>query len=96
MNNMSNMNMGSNPMPRRMSLETIRKINSARYFQSNEAYEAPRPRPWQYVQMEYDRVHLAPPASVPAFKTMEDAQIWMCLDSQYNLRMRERDARIAG
>ena len=82
-------------MMNRLSQETIQAINSARYFQSNEKYEAPKPRPWQYVQMEYERVHLAPPASVPPFETMEDAEIWMCLDSRYNCRMREREVRMA-
>ena len=82
-------------MMNRLSQETIQAINSARYFQSNEKYEAPKPRPWQYVQMEYERVHLAPPASVPPFETLEDAQIWMCLDSRYNCRMREREVRMA-
>ena len=83
-------------MMNRLSQETIQAINSARYFQSNEKYEAPKPRPWQYVQMEYERVHLAPPASVPDFKTMEDAQIWMCLDGNFNVRLRENTWAIAG
>lgn len=82
-------------MTNRLSAETIKAINSARYFQSSEKYEAPKPRPWQYVQMEYERVHLAPPASVPSFETMEDAQIWLCLDSRYNCRMKEREFRQA-
>ena len=82
-------------MTNRLSMETIKAINSARYFQSNRKYEAPKPRPWQYVQMEYERVHLAPPTSVPDLKTMEDAQIWLCLDSRYNTRMREREIRMA-
>ncbi len=74
----------------RMNQATIAAINSARFFQFNAPYEAPRPRPWQYVQMEYERVHLAPPAVIPDFRTLEDAQIWLCLDSRYNARMRER------
>ena len=79
-----------------MNLQTIQNINSAVLFRSGRAGAQSGIRPWQYVQMEYERVHLAPPAEVPSFKTVEDAQIWMCLDSRYNCRMRERDLRVAG
>ena len=48
-----------------------------------------RMRPWQTVCMEYDRVGLVPPANMPRFRTAEDAEIWMCLDSRYNHRLRE-------
>ncbi len=72
-----------------MSSQTIASINSALFFMSGEPYERPEPRPWQYVRMEYERVGLVPPARTPDFDTVEDAQIWMCLDGQYNARLRE-------
>lgn len=72
-----------------MQPETIAAINSARMFTARAPYEAPALRPWQYVEMEYARVGLTPPAYMPAFETIEDAQIWMCLDRRYNLRLRE-------
>ncbi len=75
----------------RMSDEVIRKINSALYFMGDKNYQAPVMRPWQYVVMEYQRVGLMPPAAIPEFETVEDAQIWMCLDSRYNsMLMREQ------
>ena len=76
-------------MSRQMSSSTIHAINSALLFTAGGKYEAPRIRPWQYVQMEYERVGLAAPVNVPRFETVEDAQIWMCLDSRYNTRLRE-------
>ncbi len=69
---------------------TIKAINQALLFAANaEEYEKPDTRPWQYIQMEYERVGLIPPASAPHFQSVEDAQIWMCLDSRYNNRLRE-------
>ncbi len=79
----------------RMNDETIRRINQALYFTSGERYETPALRPWQYVQMEYDRVGLLPPPSLPHFDSIEDAQIWMCMDTEYNLRLREISRPIA-
>ena len=76
-------------MSRMMSTDTIRAINSAVLFTSGGKYEAPDLRPWQYVQMEYERVGLLPPPGMPRFATVEDAEIWMCLDSRYNARLRE-------
>jgi len=76
-------------MSRHMNLNTIHTINSALLFTAGGKYEAPEIRPWQAVQMEYERVGLAAPANVPRFETVEDAQIWMCLDSRYNHRLRE-------
>ena len=73
-----------------MSEQTIRAINNAVYFSAGGTYERPAIRPWQYVQIEYERVGLVPPAHIPAFDRVEDAQIWMCLDAAYNTRMRER------
>ena len=74
-----------------MNDQVIAAINSARLFsaQSQPPREVPSLRPWQAVQMEYERVGLQPPACIPDFPTMEDAEIWMCLDRQYNLRLRE-------
>lgn len=74
-----------------MNAETIRKINETLYFTVNGEYEQPAIQPWQYVQMEYERVGMVPPANVPPFAQVEDAQIWMCLDAQYNIRLRERE-----
>ena len=74
---------------KQMSASTIKAINEALYFTSNRKYEKPEIRPWQYVQMEYERVGLAAPAAMPRFASVEDAQIWMCLDSRYNTRLRE-------
>ena len=76
-------------MSRQMSSSTIHAINSALLFTAGGKYEAPGIRPWQCVQMEYERVGLAAPVNVPRFETVEDAQIWMCLDSRYNTRLRE-------
>lgn len=75
----------SNPM----SMDTIRAINSALLFAAGGKYEKPEIRPWQAIQMEYERVGLVPPAGMPRFETVEDAEIWMCLDSRYNARLRE-------
>ena len=76
-------------MSSRMDMDTIRTINSAVLFTSRGKYEEPEIRPWQYVQMEYERVGLVPPAGMPRFATVEDAEIWMCLDSRYNSRLRD-------
>ncbi len=74
---------------KQLELSTIRAINEALYFTSNCPYEKPDIRPWQYVQMEYERVGMAAPIQTPAFDTIDDAQIWMCLDGRYNARLRE-------
>ncbi len=76
-------------MSRQMSMQTIHTINSALLFSAGGKYEIPEMRPWQFVQMEYERVGLAAPVNIPRFETIEDAQIWMCLDSRYNTRLRE-------
>ena len=72
-----------------MDSSKIRAINQALYFTSNEKYETPEVRPWQFVQMEYERVGMTPPVSTPSFESVDDAQIWMCLDGNYNARLRE-------
>ena len=76
-------------MSKPMKLNTIRAINSALLFTDAGEYDVPEMRPWQAVAMEYDRVGLVPPAETPRFATVEDAEIWMCLDSRYNYRLRE-------
>ena len=82
-------------MSRFMDLDTVRRINSAVFFTTGEKYETPEMRPWQVVQMEYERVGLVPPAGAPQFDTVEDAEIWMCLDSRYNTRLREVNRPVA-
>jgi len=72
----------------RLSEETIAKINSALFFQYNRNEPRPEMKPWQYVLMEYDRTNLPAPARIPTLNSMEDAQIWMCLDERYNARLR--------
>ena len=79
-----------------MSESTIKAINQALLFSTNEKYEQPEIRPWQYVQMEYDRVGIAAPARTPEFSTIDDAQIWMCLGRGYNTRLREVAYPVAG
>ena len=71
---------------KRLSENTIAAINSALLFASNRSDEEERLalRPWQYVQMAYEGVGLMPPNRIPDFQSFEDAEIWMCLDSQYN------------
>ena len=78
-----------------MNLDIVRRINSALLFTTGEKYEEPEMRPWQVVQMEYERVGLVPPAGTPRFETVEDAEIWMCLDSRYNTRLREVNRPVA-
>ena len=76
-------------MSNRMKDSTISAINTALLFTAGEKYERPEIRPWQYIQMEYERFGLTPPAGIPRFPTVDDAKIWMCLDSRYNNRLRE-------
>ena len=78
-----------------MNLQTIQNINSAVLFHSGRAGAQSGIRPWQYVQMEYERVGLTPPAYLPPFETVEDAQIWMCLDSRYNRALMRESIRPA-
>ena len=76
-------------MSRQLNVQTIRTINTTLLFTAGGLYEVPEIRPWQYVQMEYGRVGLMPPSDMPQFKSVEDAEIWMCLDSRYNSRLKE-------
>ena len=83
-------------MTNRMNQETIRNINSRLFFSSCAApYQVPELRPWQYVQMEYERMGLTPPAFIPQLGSIEDAEIWMCLDERVNRQMRIRESSIA-
>ena len=50
-----------------MNKETVKQINQALAFITAGKYEQPEIRPWQYVQMEYERVGMMPPMSMPAF-----------------------------
>jgi hypothetical protein len=79
-----------------MSMQTIREINARRFFQAGERKPVNGLRPWQFVEMEYRRMGLTPPAYIPPLETMEDAEIWMCLDERVNYRMRMREASLAG
>lgn len=72
-----------------MNEAMIRRINDTLFFLSAGEYQEPAVRPWQYVQMEYERVGMMPPAEIPSFSSVEEAQIWMCLDAEYNNRLRE-------
>ena len=80
----------------RMDLETIREMNARLFFQSGLGKPSREVRPWQYVEMEYSRMGLTPPSSVPQLATREDAEIWMCLDARVNNRMRMRESSLAG
>ena len=80
----------------RMSANTVRDINSRLCFASAGAEDTYMIRPWQYVLMEYDRMGLTPPAVIPPLESMEDAEIWMCLDARVNRAMRMRESALAG
>ncbi len=75
-------------MSRTMDSASIHAINTALLFMAEGTYEKPEIKPWQYIRMEYERVGLVPPPNMPSFATLEDAEIWMCLDSRYNNRLR--------
>lgn len=83
----------------RMNMKTIRDINSRLFFSSGEAGNRGAKqelKPWQYVEMEYARMGLTPPADIPVLETIEDAEIWMCLDERVNRSLRMRESAIAG
>ncbi len=73
----------------RLDMNTLKNINTALFFAGSAERPARELRPWQYVMSEYDRVGLTPPADLPDFESVEEAQIWMCLDTGYNRRIRE-------
>ena len=79
-----------------MDAKTVRDINSRLFFGSAGAWGSPEIRPWQYVEMEYGRMGLSTPQQVPPMESIEDAQIWMCLDERVNRTMRMRERQMAG
>ena len=79
-----------------LDMSTVQAINRAVYFRADRKQEKKEMRPWQFVRMEYERVGMTPPASLPDFDSIEDAQIWMCLDGRFNVRLRESSWAIAG
>ena len=80
----------------RMNLNTVRDINTRLYFASGNVISPTEVRPWQYVEMEYDRMGFQAPANVPRLESIEDADIWMCLDERVNRRMRMCERALAG
>ena len=83
----------------RMSMKTVRDINSRLFFSAGDAGERGVQRemkPWQYVVMEYARMGLTPPAEIPRLESIEDAEIWMCLDERVNRSLRMREPALAG
>lgn len=81
----------------RLDPETVTRINSSLFFRAAETRQAaPAIRPWQYLQMEYERAGLMPPLDIPHFSSIEHAQIWMCLDEHYNTWLRELSMPAAG
>ncbi len=80
---------------RRLNPEIIQKMNTRVFFQSGGPMPARETRPWQYVDMEYRRMGLTPPASIPPLESIEDADIWMCLDERVNRSMRLREESLA-
>ena len=79
-----------------MSREMIREMNSRLFFQTGKTQGNSRIRPWQYVEMEYRRMGLTPPSRIPALDSLEDAEIWMCLDERVNYSLRMRENSLAG
>lgn len=80
----------------RMGASWVQEVNARLFFQSGFSRPKRELRPWQYVQMEYQRMELTPPAYIPPLETMEDAEIWMCLDERVNRSVRMRESSIAG
>ena len=80
----------------RMDTKTVQDINSRLFFGSGNARTETELKPWQYVEMEYERIGLRAPADVPELESREDAEIWMCLDARVNRIMRMRESALAG
>ena len=80
----------------RISPETVSRINARLLFQSGRSRPRDEVRPWQYVEMEYRRMGLTPPSYIPPLETVEDAEIWMCLDERVNYSLRLRESSLAG
>ncbi len=83
-------------MSNQMSENLIREINCRMFFSLGTAKGSAELRPWQYVEMEYARMGLTPPPYIPPLESVEDAEIWMCLDERVNRRMRMRESALAG
>ena len=80
----------------RIGMDTVREINSRLLFQSGTGERTRDVRPWQYVEMEYRSMGIVPPAEIPPLNTLEDAEIWMCLDERVNRTLRMYERSIAG
>ena len=80
----------------RMDAKTVQDINSRLFFGLGNARTETELKPWQYVEMEYERIGLRAPADVPELESREDAEIWMCLDARVNRIMRMRESALAG
>ena len=81
---------------RKLNCSLIQEINTRLFFQSGMNKPSSELRPWQFVEMEYDRLGLSAPQTVPQLDTLEDAEIWMCLDERVNRRVRMREQCLAG
>ena len=80
----------------RMDYRTIQEMNTRLLFQSGSRKRDAAVRPWQYIQMEYSYMGIIPPADIPPLASIEDAEIWMCLDERVNRSLRMRENSIAG
>ena len=89
------MTYNAGPMTRRMSEDLIQELNARLFFQAGMKKPKTALRPWQYVEMEYRDMGLTPPSYVPSLETIEDAEIWMCLDERVNRGLRMRETGIA-
>lgn len=79
-----------------LTMDQIVRINAGRYFQSGGKRPEATLRPWQYIDMEYRRLGLTPPAYIPPLETVEDAEIWMLLDTRVNHSLRMKEQSLAG
>lgn len=82
--------------PRQLSDSQLQEINARLFFHAGINKSSSELRPWQYVEMEYDRLGLTAPQTVPQLDTLGDAEIWMCLDERVNRRVRMREQSLAG
>lgn len=80
----------------RISPEIVSRINAHLLFQSGRSRPRAEVKPWQYVEMEYRRIGLTPPSYIPPLETVEDAEIWMCLDERVNYSLRLQEHSLAG
>ena len=80
----------------RMNADMVQEINRRLFFGSGNVKMKSELKPWQYVEMEYRRMGLTPPSRIPALDSLEDADIWMCLDERVNYSLRMRETSLAG